>query len=231
MDGISLKATQVAYRYPDGQTGLLPLDWTVERGQRWAVTGRDGSGKSTLLDLAFGLRRPSQGVLTMNGISPRELRPDAIRRHTALARGIEIFAGTIAENVHLQRPELALSDVYESLELVGLLEEINAIPAGVETPLITGEGRPLSGGQLLKLMIARATIGRPQLLLIDGTLDALPDEEAEAIVRRLLDPGRPWTLVLATSRQSIANLFPKRLHLEKPTARPAVLGLEARHAH
>jgi putative ABC transport system ATP-binding protein len=228
-DGIELRLSNVSYRYASGEAGLAAMDWTVESGSRWAVTGADGCGKSTLLDLIYGLRQPSQGTLAMNGISPRELRPDALRRDVALARGIEIFGGTIAENVHLMRPELTLADVHEALEFAGLLKDVLSYPAGIDTALITGDGRPLTQGRLHRLMIARAVIGKPRLLLIDGTLDALPDDEAAAIVRRVMDPSRSWTVICATTRAATAALLPHRLELE--CGAPTRMAGENHHAH
>ncbi|QDT56018.1 Alpha-hemolysin translocation ATP-binding protein HlyB [Caulifigura coniformis] len=230
LDGITLDLSQVVYRYRSSREGLQPIDWRVEPGSRWAVTGVDGSGKSTLFDLIYGLRRPTGGTLTINGIAPQELRPDALRRCVALTRGIEVFSGTIGENIHLMRPDVSVADIHEALKMVGLLEEVLSLPEASDTPLITGEGRPLTNGRLCRLMIARAIIGNPRLLIIDGTLDALPDDEAVAIVTRLMEPSKTWTLLISTTRKAVMDLLPERLHLEKATDRP-MMKLEAPGAH
>jgi ABC-type bacteriocin/lantibiotic exporter with double-glycine peptidase domain len=228
--GVALRLSNVGYRYASGEQGLASIDWEVEPGSRWAVTGADGCGKSTLLDLLYGLRQPSQGTLALNGVSPRELRPDVLRRDVALSRGVEIFGGSIAENIHLMRPELALADVHEALEFAGLLRDVLAYPAGIDTALITGDGRPLTQGRLHRLMIARAVIGRPRLLLIDGTLDALPDDEASAIVQRLIDPSRRWTVIVTTTRRATAELFPQRIELDRASWK-RMSGREGYHDH
>ncbi len=230
-DGVTIEMSHISYQYAHHMPGVSTIDWRVERGSRWAITGPDGSGKSTLLDMIYGLRQPAHGTLTINGVCPRELRPDALRRYVALSRGVEIFNGTIAENVHLMRPELTLADVHEALDFVGLLDDVLALPAGVDTHLITGDGRPLTTGRLHRLMIARAVIGRPRLLMIDGTLDALRDEESAEIVKKLIDPALDWTVIVATTRDSITSQMPRCLPLGRVKTPQGVIELEPRDAH
>ncbi len=230
-EGVTVRFSHVSYHYPGSASGLATISWTIDSGSRWAVTGADGSGKSTLFDLIYGLRAPSHGTVTVNGIAPGELRPDALRRVVAVCKGVEIFSGSIAENVHLMRPDVSPADVHDALEFAGLLDEVLALPAAVDTPLLTGEGRPLTTGRLHRLMIARAVVGRPRLLLIDGTLDALPDEEAAVIVEKLLDPGRSWTVIVSTTRQATAALFPRRRHLERKTGGVSAASAELHHVH
>jgi putative ABC transport system ATP-binding protein len=230
-DTIEVQFSHASYHYHNGREGLLPLNWRIEAGSRWALMGPDGSGKTTVLDLVYGMREPSHGAITINGVAPRELRPDALRRHVALCRNVEIFGGTIAENVHLMRPEITLADVHEALETVGLLDAVLDLPATLDTLLVTGDGRPLTGGQLHRLMLARAIVGRPGLLLIDGALDVLPDEEAVELTDRLCVASRTWTLVIVTGRNAIAERMPKRQILQKPAESQRILHLEGSHGH
>ena len=166
--------------------------------------GPAGSGKSVLLDVLTGTRHPSRGNVTLDRIDLRELRPDSLREHVALARDIEVFHGTIEENVHLNRPQINASDVREALEHVGLLDDIMQFPNGLSTPLQTG-GAPLSSSQSRRLMLARAIVGRPRLLLLDGILDSLSDDELSLVVPQLCHGIQPWTLVVATGKKWIAD--------------------------
>ena len=110
---------------------------------------------------------------------------------------MEIFHGTIDENIHLNRPNIHAQDVRDALRTVDLLDEILQLPDGLNTMLQTG-GSPLTQNQTLRLMIARAIVGTPRLLLIDGTLDALADGQATEILKSLVDPAAGWTLLIAT---------------------------------
>lgn len=185
---------------PEKAVGKLNLE--LEPGATVAVTGPPGYGKSTLIDLLCGLRQPDVGHVELDGIDLREIRPDSLRDHLAVARSIEIFRGSIGENVHLSRPAISNLDVRESLEAVGLLDEILKLPAGLNTKLQTN-GAPLTTSQAYRLMVSRAIVGRPRLLLIDGTLDALPDRTLEAVLSHLTRPHTPWTLLIVTNRREV----------------------------
>jgi ABC-type bacteriocin/lantibiotic exporter with double-glycine peptidase domain len=166
--------------------------------------GPSGSGKTTLIDILCAIRTPQHGHVEMDGIDLRELRPDSLREHLAMARGIEIFPGTIAENVHMHRPQISAADVRDALTAVGLLDALSDLPENLNTVLQTG-GAPLSTTQAQLLMLARAIVGRPRLLLIDGTLDALGERLLEQPLAAILAPNAPWTVVVATHRQEIAR--------------------------
>jgi putative ABC transport system ATP-binding protein len=185
---------------PEKAVGKLNLE--LEPGETVAVTGPPGFGKSTLVDLLCGMRRPDAGHIELDGIDLREIRPDSLRSHLAVARSIEIFRGSIGENVHLNRPAISALDLRESLAAVGLLDEILKLPEGLNTTLQTN-GAPLTTSQSSRLMVARAIIGRPRLLLIDGTLDALPAPTLNAVLTSLTRPNAPWTLLVVTNRQEV----------------------------
>ncbi len=94
------------------------------------------------------------------------------------------------------------SDVREALDAVGLLDELLKLPNGLRTNLQTN-GAPLSSSQAVRLMLARAIVGRPRLLLIDGTLDSLPDETIGEVLKRLTEDNSPWTLLVTTGRHAV----------------------------
>ncbi|MFO1001980.1 MAG: ATP-binding cassette domain-containing protein [Planctomycetaceae bacterium] len=193
---------QVCYQTSDRREILNNVSIKLISGQHIALSGESGTGKSLLLDLLFGLREPSSGAVRINGIVPRDLRPDVLRRQVALARDVEIFDGTIAENIHLERPDVSVNDVRNAAEISGLLTAIQRLPNGLETPL-NAAGSPLTSSQLRRLILARALAGNPKILLIDELLDSMADEEAERILKSLLeaDPGR--SIVLVTNREKL----------------------------
>jgi ABC-type bacteriocin/lantibiotic exporter with double-glycine peptidase domain len=199
----------VDYWFPNGIRGLDPITFEIDSGERILLAGL---GKSVLMDLMFGLRQPSHGHFTIDGIDTRDLRPDLLRRRVALAREIEVFHRSISENVHLMRPDVTLNAVRDALELVGLLDGVSRLADGISTEL-TSRGAPLTRSQLCRLMLARAIVGRPGLLLIDGVLDSLPDDEAEELARMLSDPRQPWTLLMASSRSSLQQYCDRVLDL------------------
>jgi len=203
-DGVIV--TDVSYAMPDGYELLHKVSLRVPRGTHVAICGESGKGKSLLLDMLFGLREPVSGAININGIDPRDVRPDVLRRQVALARDVEIFAGTIAENVHLERPDIGIDNVRAAMELVGLAPLLQRLPGGLDTHL-TASGGPLTTSQLRRLMLARAISGKPEILLIDELLDTLSDKEAEKILEQILSPEQSWTLILVTNRDLLKSMI------------------------
>ncbi|MFN0105101.1 MAG: peptidase domain-containing ABC transporter [Bryobacteraceae bacterium] len=182
---------------------LQVTDWELRAGDRAGLTGRHGCGKSTMADALFGLRQPQSGAMLLDGVDFRSLPLAAIRGHVALVRGIELFTGTISDNVRLGREGLALSDLTEALRKAGILDEIQNMPDGLDTVLHPG-GRPLSASQASRLMIARAIAGKPRLLILDDALDPVDRAgERVPICDMLFSPGAPWTLLCITERPDL----------------------------
>lgn len=182
-----------------GQPALFEgVSWDVASGERVGLTGGIGRGKSTLLNLIYGLREAHIGSVQLNEADRREVARDDWRQSLALVRDVEIFEGTVERNVSLGRAGVDAAAIREALARVGLLEDVLALPLGLDTQLLTG-GLPLSHGQAVRLMLARAIVAEPRLLLIDGTLDTIgtaPD--FNIVVDMLFAPGTPWTVVVAS---------------------------------
>ncbi|MCA9067278.1 MAG: ABC transporter ATP-binding protein, partial [Planctomycetaceae bacterium] len=201
---LAVDVQNVSYRRATGQSALPTLSFHVPAGGSLSLVGPSGSGKSTMLDLLFALRNPTSGHLMIGGFDPGDIRPDFLRQRVTLVRGLEVFQGTIAENVHLHRPEVSAKQVRDALEQVGLLEAVLLLDDSLETTLHS-DGAPLSENQTRLLSLARAIAGQPRLLLVDGVLDALSDEELSPLLNHLTHPDSPWTLILATGREEIAS--------------------------
>jgi ABC-type bacteriocin/lantibiotic exporter with double-glycine peptidase domain len=195
-----IQVEKVAYSL--GGRSLRYPSFAARQGDTIAVIGAEGSGKSTLLQLLAGLRLPSSGVIQMAGVCSHELNFSLVEREIGYCAGNEVIKGTIAENVHLDRANVRSVDVRKALELVGLLADVEALPQGIDTELEC-LGQPLSESQCLRLMLARAIVERPKLLLVDGTLDRLADRALPQLVENLLGKSAPWTTVIATGRNQV----------------------------
>ena len=159
----SVNVRDVSYTYPTG-SGVEDCSMDLQAGSAIALTGAPGTGKSSLIDLICGLRAPDTGHIELDGIDLRELRPDSLREHLAVSRGVEIFRGTIDENVHLNRSNVRANDVRDALDTVGLLDDILKLPNGLNAELQTN-GAPLTHSQAIRLMLARAIVGRPAIVV------------------------------------------------------------------
>jgi len=121
-----------------------------------------------------------------------------LRQSVALVRHIEVFPGSVIDNIRLGREDLSRGDVTEALRGVGLHDELLDLPQGLSTRLHPN-GRPLSSRQAWRLMVARAIAGRPRLLVVDGALDQIDySDERERLMQLLFSADAPWTLVCMT---------------------------------
>ena len=204
--GGAISLQDVFYSMPNGMVALQNLSVEIPDMGRVAIRGETGSGKSAMMDLIFGLRNPDSGRVSINGVEPGDLRPDVLRRRVALVRDIEVFEGTIAENVHLERPNISLGDVRSALDLVGLMPVIQQFEDGLETSL-SQLGEPLTTSQQRQLMLARAFAGHPDVLLIDGVLDSFANKDAESILGRLFSSDNLRTIVLVTCRENLQQMM------------------------
>ncbi|MFM8890261.1 MAG: ATP-binding cassette domain-containing protein [Planctomycetia bacterium] len=184
------------------RAGRPPLRLAVAPGERVALSGPSGSGKTSLLETLALLRVPTDGLLEFDGIDARSLDRAAARLCVSYVGRAETFAGTVDENLRVGRDDLTAADLRQALEMVGLADRVARLPQGVATPLAS-DGMPLSSNEISRLSIARALVGRPRLLLIDGLLDGLDMHGCPELINAILDPAAAWTVVIVTARDDI----------------------------
>nr|WP_202477760.1 thiol reductant ABC exporter subunit CydD [Streptomyces sp. SID5470] len=218
----------VTVRYP-GRSGdaVTDVSFEVAPGETVALVGPSGAGKSTLLNVLLGFVRPTGGRVRIGGADLTEVDLQEWRSHVAwVPQRPQLFAGTIAENVRLARPDADDSAVRRALGDAGALEFVDALPLGADTGL--GEdGAGLSAGQRQRLSLARAFLAdRPVLLLDEPTaaLDGATEAEVVAAVRRLAD-GR--TVLLVVHRPALLGVADRVVRLAEPAA-PAPVDSTAR---
>jgi putative ABC transport system ATP-binding protein len=211
-----LRLVDLSFRYDGGQSQVLDqITLHVRPGERVGIAGPNGCGKSTLLELLVGLRQPTGGRIEIDNIDLRDLRLDSLRQHVSIVRGIEIFEGSVLDNLRLGRDEITIPEVRTALEEVGLLETIHLLPRGLNTHLGSG-GRPLSLGQAERLVIARALLGQPRLLLLDELLDDMSPEAFEYVKPVLFSANPRWTLMVASHSPEILGLCDRVVRLSMP---------------
>lgn len=188
------------------------LNFNLYRGQSLAVVGALGSGKSTFVELVTGLRQPEQGHLSYNGIDVRQLDLSHLRDRIGIANKIEWQQGSILENLRLTRDRIEIDHIVDVLQMLGLWADISKLEHGIETEL-TDYGAPMSYTQLQRLMLARAIIGAPDLLIIDGLLDGLAQHELDQVLTLLNRYQASWMLIVTTRFNHIAQQFQQVIKL------------------
>ncbi len=200
--GCRVELRDVDLRTSTGRDLFDDLSLSVRPGERVVLRGPNGSGKSVLLEILYGTIDPEDGQVEIDGLDVRSIRLEGLRNRVALVNNHEVFAGTIYDNLLMGR-SLPVEEVQETLRRLGLLESFAALPDGIQTRL-TANGAPLSQSQLQRLAIARAIVGQPRLLLVDGMLEGLGYQSLERVLEVLTDPTAPWTLLVVSHRPEVA---------------------------
>lgn len=227
----ALAFQDVTVRYPGRATdAVADVSFTVAPGETVALVGPSGSGKSTLLSAALGFVRPDAGRVSVGGADLTGLDLAEWHRHVAwVPQRPHLYAGTIAENVRLARPDADDAAVRRALRDAGALDFVDALPHGVGT-VLGEDGAGLSAGQRQRLALARAFLAdRPVLLLDEPTaaLDGATEAEVVEAVRRLAE-GR--TVLLVVHRPALLAVADRVVRLTAPEVRDEAVAVAAGRA-
>ena len=173
-----LRLEDVSFRYPGAKKPLFEhLNLTVHPGEKLAVVGLNGAGKTTLVKLLCGFYDPDGGRVTLNGVDIREYnRREYYGLLCAVYQYFSVLDVTIAENVAQATQQIDTDKVWKCLEMAGLSAFVRSLPDGIDTHVgrdVYLDGVLLSGGQLQRLMLARALYKDGPILLLDEPTAAL----------------------------------------------------------
>jgi ABC-type bacteriocin/lantibiotic exporter with double-glycine peptidase domain len=194
----------------------------VAPGEKVAIIGEDGSGKSTLANCIYRVVQPHAGRVEIDGHDVREVHPLELRSEVALVRDLDLFHGTIEENLTMAQDSISSSRVREALEMVGLLDDVYALADGLQT-VLKGQAAPLSRGQAARLVLARALLQEPRLLIIDGLLDGMDEKVVAPLLMQLLDERASWSLIVLTHEVSILRHFDRSFVMNQGKLSPTSL--------
>ena len=184
-----IEVREVVFGYAPERPIVRGVSLTVRAGEHVALVGRTGTGKTSLLHLLGGLYTPWSGTVRVAGRDPRALSPDERRQVVGVVpQQVQLFGGTVRDNVAFGDPTVSLDAVRRALTLVGAMDVVDTLPNGMDTPLSSGRGAgvQLSGGQRQLLALARALVWEPQVLLLDeatAAIDAASDAAFRAALR------------------------------------------------
>ena len=200
-----LSARMINFRYSDNEPRVIAdFDLDVAPGECVAIAGPSGAGKTTLLKILAGLLRPTTGTVLIDDVPLQAIGLEAYRAQIGcVLQDDRLFAGSIAENIAGFSPSSDHERIEQVARFAAIHNEIVHMPMGYET-LVGDMGSSLSGGQMQRIVLARALYRAPRILLLDEATSHLDEENERAIneaVRRL-----PISRVIVAHRRSTLDM-------------------------
>jgi NHLM bacteriocin system ABC transporter ATP-binding protein len=191
-----LEVSHLSFRYrEDGPLVLDDVSLTARAGEMIALVGPSGAGKSTVLRLVLGFEEPDSGSIYFDGVDLPSLDLQAVRRQIGVVlQDGRPLSGDIFRNI-VGSSRLTIADAWEAAEMAGLADDVRAMPMGMHTLVSEGAGT-FSGGQRQRLLIARAVVHKPRILLFDEATSAL-DNRTQDVVSSSLERLKATRIVVA----------------------------------
>lgn len=210
-----LTVDRLLYLPPGSKEPVLNgVSFELQPGESLAIVGPTGSGKSTLARILVGCLYPTAGKVRLDGTELRNWDRRQFGEYTGyLPQEVELFPGTIKENVCRMRNDLPDERIHEAALLTDVHEMITHLPSGYET-VLEPSGAPLSGGQKQRIALARAFFGEPSLVVLDepnSNLDATGEQALTDTIQRAKE--RRVTVVIVTQRPAVLKSMDKLLIL------------------
>jgi ATP-binding cassette subfamily B protein len=183
---VEVKSLTFFYPSRPDHAALKDISLNLEAGKSVAFVGPSGAGKTTFFDLILRFYDPQEGGIYIDGINIRDLSLEDLRRDIAIVPQLPtLFTGTVRDNISYGKPDASEDEIIAAAKAAYAEEFINRLPDGYDSDLGEG-GVRLSGGQRLRVAIARAILKNPKILLLDEATSAL-DAESEHVVQKALE--------------------------------------------
>jgi ABC-type bacteriocin/lantibiotic exporter with double-glycine peptidase domain len=204
----------LTYSYAGSHTPVLAdVSCSFAPGERVALVGPSGIGKSTLASLMFAARRPGNGAITLDGVPLAEIPLAELRRRIVVVpHEIDVFTGTVAENIALDPLQVDRGQVIAAATRAGIDAEIMTLPQGYDTLLGQG-GADLSAGQKQRIGIARAILRGPDILVLDESTSSLDLATERRVLDSLLSYRQDMTIIAITHRASVVERMDRTVTL------------------
>ncbi|MCX7882038.1 MAG: ABC transporter ATP-binding protein/permease [Brevinematales bacterium] len=196
----------VSFGYGPERCVLHDISLEIAPCETVAIVGLSGSGKTTLVSLLAGFYVPTRGIVAIDGKNLSHYNGKSYRSQLGIVTQEPIlFSGTIRENIALSRPEASFEEIVEAAKIAHAHHFIERLPKGYETPL-GDKGAQLSGGEKQRVVLARAILRRPKVLILDEATSAL-DAESETAIQQAMERilGKQTTIIIAHKLATIMH--------------------------
>ncbi|MBE7628894.1 peptidase domain-containing ABC transporter [Tenacibaculum piscium] len=194
---------------------LKDISFHIEPNDRILIQGESGAGKSSLIQLIAGITTPTAGNIFVNDLSIKSLQINNYRAYLGMSLSEENpFEGSIRENVTFGDTAISDDEIYTVFEIVGLTDFLKYQENGLETQL-KPEGKHIGYTISKKIILARAIIKKPKLLILEDPLDQLEKKEANKIIDFITNPSQKWSLIIVSSNDKWEEKCTKKITLHK----------------
>ena len=194
------------FGYTEDRLVLHDISLFAKPGQKIAFVGSTGAGKTTITNLINRFYDVADGGVTYDGININDIKKDDLRRSLGMVlQDVNLFTGTIADNIRFGKPDATDEEVIAAAKLANAHDFIEKLPEGYDT-VINGTGSQLSQGQCQLLSIARCAVADPPVMILDEATSSV-DTRTEVLIQRGMDAlmhGRT-TFVIAHRLSTVMN--------------------------
>ena len=212
----NIHAENISFTYPQADiASLQPMTLKIEQGERIAIVGHNGSGKTTLAKLLLGLYQPSQGSIQFDGLNSKQIHPSDLRKNIGyLPQDIVLFHGTIRDNILFGTRQVTEYQLIRAVQLSGVSVFTDQNSQGLDQQV--GEsGNALSRGQRQSIVLARAILNSPQILLLDEPTASLDSRAEKQFIKSINATAKDRTMLIITHKMDLLKLVDRILVLDK----------------
>jgi putative ABC transport system ATP-binding protein len=215
--GIWVRCKGVGMIY-NGVPVIANFDLEVRPGESVAIYARTRTARMSLARLLAGLELPTSGSVSYNDIDLRDLNLSLLNQHRGfmIDSQLSLIEGTIADNIVWRRPSVSYDDVRWALRFTQLQEEVATFPEGINSN-ISALGETPTSSHILRILLARAIVGRPRLLVCDGLIHDVQPPLRDTILRRLCSKEEPWTVIFVSNDPDLTPYADRQLLLGDST--------------
>jgi len=205
---------KISFQYPDSANPTLKdITFDLPAHTSLQISGPPNSGKSTLLYLLAGILEPTEGLIHIRGLPLKSLNKLNLRKNIGFSLDSnEIFQSTILENIKMGRHNVTSEDIKEAIRITKLNSFISSVPMGLNT-ILDPEGRRTPRNIKNRVLLARAIVNKPKLLVLEDPLDHVAEEEKAEIIKELTDPDKSWAIIVSSVDRLWDKFIPNNLLL------------------
>ena len=210
-----IQLDRLSYSVPDRKAPILnDVSFEINSKSRVLIRGESGSGKSTLIRMISGILEPSGGRIFLNDTSISNLKLNSYRAYLGLSLSDESpFEGTIRENLTLGDTSITTKDIEEVSKIIGLTAYLKKTEKALDT-VIKPEGKQIPFTVSKKIILARAILKKPKLLILEEPLEHFQEQDLKTIIKYITSPERPWALIVVSYNNAWAGACSEVLNLK-----------------